>query len=57
MFGAGGVAADETPNTAPHYFDNPYWMRYNNYNSDTRIDILEILLSNMTGIKTLIYWA
>jgi len=28
MFGPG--------NTDPHYFDNPYWMRYNTYNTDER---------------------
>lgn len=36
MFGPGFIPADGNPNTEPHYFDNPYWMRYNAYNTDHR---------------------
>lgn len=36
MYGAGARSFDEVPNTKPHYFDNPYWMRHNTYNTDVR---------------------
>lgn len=36
MYGAQGVGYDTVPNTKPHYFDNPYWMRHNTYNTDAR---------------------
>ena len=36
MYGPGGVSFDTVPNTKPHYFDNPYWMRHNTYNTDRR---------------------
>ena len=36
MYGPGGVSFDTVPNTKPHYFDNPYWMRHNTYNTDAR---------------------
>ena len=34
MYGMDTSGTD--PNLKPHYFDNPYWMRYNLYNTDTR---------------------
>ena len=36
MYGPGARSFDEVPNTKPHYFDNPYWMRHNTYNTDVR---------------------
>jgi len=36
MYGMSNPNKDGTPSTKPHYFDNPYWMRYNAYNTDER---------------------
>ena len=36
MYGLGNPNDDGSPSTKPHYFNNPYWMRYNMYNTDER---------------------
>ena len=31
-----GFSSPEATRADPHYFDNPYWMRHNTYNTDRR---------------------